>query len=135
MEKRREASLGWAPRACAAGLGGVVLLLFLSLLASIWVLHSSWAEEREGLLVRVALFAAAGAAAFVSTGGARETRLAGTVLSGGILLVFVFLLGLVSEDSSVINISFFLDLICIVGAIILALFARRGAGKRRRRRR
>ena len=128
-------TLSWPRCALAGGVGlltaGIVLLLLSAVLAD-----QILPQGREGLAARGALLLGSAAAGFLSCRKMTEGKLLPALVSAGMMTVFLLFLGIFTTDTSVLNMSMLLDVICVIFGVLIGLLctgARRGRRKRRRR--
>ena len=121
-------------RACFAGLIGIGALLLLTLLCAVLGARIPLMEGREGLISRILLLVSSFLAGKLAAGKRGEHRVPLVLISGALLMAFLLILGTISQNSSVFNISIFLDLLCIISGGFCACLIRKGRrGKKRRR--
>ena len=134
MEKEAGIERDQIVRACFAGLIGIGALLLLTLLCAALGDRIPLIEGRERLIARILLLISSFLAGRLAVGKRREHTVALVLISGALLMAFLLILGTISENSSVLNISIFLDLLCIISGGFCACLARKGRrGKKRRR--
>ena len=121
-------------RAIVAGLIGVALAVILLIIASLCMEHLILPQSSAVPVGRIILFISALCAAYLSCVKGEGTRAVRAGVSAAALLVFVVFAAVLSETSSVLNMSLLWNFLCIIcgSAAGVLLTARRS--KRRRRR-
>ncbi len=131
MDKKMTAERRLVRRAVLAGLGAAAGTLLLVLLEAALCASGRLPQGREGLWARAALLFASAAAGLVAAGGVKTGKLTYAAMTAGVLSLFVIILGLLCESSTLINISLLWNLL----AVLCGVFAGTMLTARRRRRR
>lgn len=131
MDKKTKAERRYVWRAVFAGAGAAAGMLLLVLLEASLCAAGRLSQGREALWARLALLLASAAAGLVSAGGVKTGKLTYAAMTAGVLSLFVIILGLLCESSTLINISLLWNLL----AVLCGVFAGSMLTARRRRRR
>lgn len=133
MDKKMTAERRSARRAVLAGLGAAAGMLLLVLLEAALCAAGRLPQGREALWARLALLLASAAAGLVAAGGVKTGKLTYAVMTAGALSLFVIILGLLCESSTLINISLLWNLLTVLCGVFAGTMLT--ACRRRRRRR
>ena len=123
-----------ALRAALIGAAGAAGALLLILLCAFLYSGGTLPQGNEALLGRISLALAALGAGFAACRGQGEGRGAAALVCGGVLVIFALLLGVFAENSSVINMSLILNILCVTFGVFAGFLLSARRRKRRRRR-
>ncbi len=133
MDKKMTAERRSARRAVLAGLGAAAGVLLLVLLEAALCAAGRLPQGREALWARLALLLASAAAGLVAAGGVKTGKLTYAAMTAGVLSLFVIILGLLCESSTLINISLLWNILTVLCGVFAGTMLT--ARRRRRRRR
>lgn len=133
MDKKMTEERRSVRRAVLAGLGAAAGVLLLVLLEAALCAAGRLPQGREALWARLALLLASAAAGLVAAGGVKTGKLTYAAMTAGVLSLFVIILGLLCESSTLINISLLWNILTVLCGVFAGTMLT--ARRRRRRRR
>ena len=120
-------------RACAAGLIGAALAVVLLMAAALCMENLILPQSSASPVGRIVLILSALCAAYLSCVKGEGSRAARAGVSAATLLVFVVFAAVLTETSSVFNMSLLWNFLCVICGAALGLILAARRPKRRRR--